>query len=115
MRDLLDGVFEKVRARKNSELSVFIAYSRKDEEFRQQLQTHLSALKLTNRLTVWDDTQISAGEDRQEVIRKHLQTADIVLLLISADFLSSELIGEKELSVVIERSQNRETLIIPAR
>jgi hypothetical protein len=82
---------------------VFISYSRKDEQLREKLVTHLALLKQQNLIRSWYDREIGAGEDFHRAISKELATAEIILLLLSPDFLASEYCMDVELKIALER------------
>ena len=67
-------------------LRLFYSYSHRDEEFRSALETHLSVLRRCKIISEWHDRMIGAGDDWKSTIDRSLVTADIVLLLVSADF-----------------------------
>ncbi len=71
-------------------IEVFYSYAHEDEPFRQQLEKHLSTLRLQGLITQWHDRHILAGTDWSETIDTHLENASVILLLISADFLASD-------------------------
>jgi len=68
---------------------IFFSYSHRDEELRDRLETHLSLLKHQGLIEAWHDRRISAGEDWAGSISGEMERADIVLLLVSADFIAS--------------------------
>ena len=66
-------------------IEVFYSYSHKDEELRDELEKHLSILKRQGVIAGWHDRRIGAGRDWAGEIDTHLNAADVILLLISAD------------------------------
>ena len=70
--------------------SIFYSYAHEDENLRGQLEAHLSALRRQGEIAEWHDRQIVAGSDWAREIDAHLDSADIVLLLLSADFIASD-------------------------
>lgn len=94
-------------------LSLFCAYSRKDAELRTQLEDHLSNLKRQQMISVWHDRDISAGTDWADQIDEHLNTADIILLLVSAKFIASDYCYSVEMKRALERHEHREARVIP--
>src|SRR5258708_12458911 len=68
---------------------VFISYSHQDQAFRQELEKHLSNLKRQHVITSWYDGNISPGTEWEPQVRERLNTAQIILLLVSADFMAS--------------------------
>ena len=64
-------------------------------------------------ITIWSDTNINAGTEWEEEINKHLNTADVILLLVSSDFMASEYCYSKEMKRAMERHERREARVIP--
>jgi hypothetical protein len=93
--------------------SLFLSYSHRDEELRAQLETHLAALRRQGFISVWHDRRIMAGEDFANAIEDHLAEADIVLLLVSPDFIASDYCYEKEMRTALARHNERECVVIP--
>jgi TIR domain len=71
-------------------IKVFCSYAHEDELHLQVLKTHLSGLQRQGRISTWYDRQIIAGTNWAQAIDTHLETASLILLLISADFLASD-------------------------
>jgi len=94
-------------------MDVFCSYSQKDEKLRGRLETHLSNLKRQKIISSWHDHKITAGEKWAGQIDQHLETAHIILLLVSADFLASDYCYDIELRRAIERHEAGEARLIP--
>lgn len=92
---------------------LFFSYSHKDEILRDELQTHLTALSRQGVLEMWHDRRITAGKEFDNEISKHLENADIVLLLISPDFIASDYCYGIELQRAMERHDNGDARVIP--
>jgi hypothetical protein len=92
---------------------LFFSYSHKDEIFRNELETHLSMLKRQGIIEPWHDRRIDAGSEIDGVISQELETADIILLLVSPYFLDSYYCYDKELQRAIEKHKKGEVKIIP--
>jgi hypothetical protein len=71
-------------------IKVFLSYSHKDTVLRDELTAHLTALKWRGVIQDWNDDQIEAGTNWDKAIASYLDSADIILLLLSADFLASQ-------------------------
>lgn len=84
---------------------VFISYSHKDKEWLQRLQAQLGVLRQEGLVAPWSDENLEPGDDWPHEIRAALDGSDIAVLLISANFLSSKFIMEKEMPVLLERRQ----------
>jgi predicted RecA/RadA family phage recombinase len=94
-------------------IEVFFSYSHKDEELRDELEKHLSILRRQGVITGWHDRRIGAGKEWEGEIDEHLNTADVILLLISADFLASDYCYDKEMRRALERHDAGEARVIP--
>lgn len=94
-------------------LSVFISYSHKDERFRDELRGALTPYERKRELRVWDDTRVEAGQQWEPEILSKLDSADIVILLLSNDFIRSDYCFLKEMRRACERDKAGECAIIP--
>jgi TIR domain len=93
--------------------TVFFSYSHKDEALRDQLETHLAMLKRQGFIETWHDRRITAGEPLDDTINVNLDRAEIVLLLVSPDFLASDYCYEKEMMRTLERHKAGACTVIP--
>src|SRR6266700_7917455 len=71
-------------------ISLFSVYAPEDSSLHEQLEKQLSSLKRKGLITLWSVDKILPGADRDAEIERNLNTAQIILLLLSADFLASE-------------------------
>jgi TIR domain len=94
-------------------ISVFFSYSHKDEVLRDQLEVHLSMLKRQEVISVWHDRRLLPGDELDSGISTDLEKADIILLLVSPDFLASEYCYSKEMLRALERHDAGESRVIP--
>ena len=94
-------------------IELFYSYSHKDEKLREKLETHLALLKRQGVIAGWHDRKIGAGQEWANQVDKHLNSAQIILLLVSADFLASDYCYEVELKRALERHDAREARVIP--
>src|SRR5450755_1635144 len=94
-------------------IEIFFSYAREDEGLRRELESHLAVLKRQGLITSWSDRQISAGEEWAQEIDKHLNTAHIILLLISPDFLASAYCYSVEMQQALKRHELGEAYVIP--
>ena len=92
---------------------VFISYSHNDQKWEQRVIKHLGVLEKEKKLTVWDDRQISGGDDWLSEIKQAIQECDVALLLISVDFLNSGFILGQEVPKLLERRANESIRVIP--
>src|SRR5262249_48304814 len=82
-----------------------------DETLLEELKKHLSGLQ--GRISLWYDRQIQAGTNWAQTIDTHLNSASVILLLISADFLASTYCAGVEMKRALERHQANEARVIP--
>ncbi len=92
---------------------VFISYSHQDQALRQKLDNHLANLKRQNIITSWYDGDITSGTEWQPQIMEHLNNAQIILLLISDDFMASDFCYSIEMTQAIARHNANQARVIP--
>lgn len=92
---------------------VFISYSHADEKLKDELVKHLSPLKRMGLIDTWHDRKIPAGEDIDKEVSKNLDKAQIILLLISVDFISSRYCYEIEMDRALEMNAQGKARVIP--
>jgi len=100
-------------ARPPQPVKLFYSYSHSDEDFRKELEKHLSLMRRNGEIAGWHDRDISAGTDWKDSIDEHLESAQIILLLVSADFLASDYCYEIEVKRAMERHARGEARVIP--
>ncbi len=96
-----------------SPIRIFYSYAHEDEPLRKELEKHLSSLKRQELITDWHDRDISAGAEWASEIDSNLNTAQIILLLISADFLASDYCYGIEMKRALERHDAHDACVIP--
>ncbi len=94
-------------------IEIFCCYAREDQSLLNELRTHLLPLQRRGLINVWNDTDISPGREREEEIKKHLHTAQIILLLVSPDFIASDYCYSIQMKRAMERHERGEARVIP--
>jgi hypothetical protein len=94
-------------------ITVFYSYAHEDEQLREQLEKHLSLMRRQEIITEWNDRKIVPGSDWSQEIDAHLNSATIILLLISPDFLASDYCYDIEMQRAMERHELGEARVIP--
>jgi len=94
-------------------IEIFYSYAHEDEALRDKLNTHLKILERQGIIRSWHDRDISAGSEWAGQIDEHLESADIVLLLVSADFIASDYCWDIELKRAMERHEAGQARVIP--
>jgi tetratricopeptide (TPR) repeat protein len=104
---------ESMESSQASGVDVFYSYAHKDEPLREALEKHLALLQHQGYIRQWHDRCIRAGADWAQAIDAHLNTASLILLLISADFLASPYCYHIEMKRALERHRLGEARVIP--
>ena len=93
--------------------TVFFSYSHADEQLRDRIERQLSMLRREGKVEAWHDRRIGPGEEFGLEIDEHLETADIILLLVSDDFIHSDYCYEKEMKRAMERHEAGDAVVLP--
>jgi hypothetical protein len=93
--------------------SVFISYCHADQGLRGQLDVHLASLKREGLVEVWTDHCIRPGEAFDATISVALEAADLVLLLVSADFMNSHYCVSIEMARALQRAKAGVAQVVP--
>src|SRR5713101_4841696 len=102
-------------AEQTGAINIFYSYARtqEDAELRDKLDKHLGTMKRLNLIVGWHNRDIQAGAEWDKEIDKHLNAAQIILLLISPDFIASDYCYGTEMMRALERDKNGEARVIP--
>lgn len=118
LRHALHAQWEQTLAGKNGEhvtspFKVFISYSHKDEEFKEELLTMLAGLRRQGVIDAWQDRQIEAGDEWNKSIEDAMNECDLALLLVSPEYLASRFIQDEEQPKLLQRHQEMQLRVIP--
>lgn len=94
-------------------IKIFFCYAHEDEVLLNKLKTHLRPLQRQGLIDFWHDCNISAGAEWKREIDKHLNTAQIILLLVSPDFMDSDYCYSIEMKRALQRHKQGEASVIP--
>jgi N-acetylmuramoyl-L-alanine amidase len=92
---------------------VFYSYAHEDEAYKDKLVQHLSILKRRGYIAEWHDRKIEPGQKWSKEISDNLNAADIILLMVSSDFINSDYCYEIEMKTAIERHEKGEAKVVP--
>jgi hypothetical protein len=92
---------------------VFISYSRRDRGWVERLKVFLKPLVDARRLDIWDDSQIPAGSQWEAELDSAIESARIAILLITADFVASDFIQQRELPKFLTAAEARQLTVLP--
>ena len=94
-------------------VTIFFSYSHRDETWRDELEIHLQSLQRQGLIDTWHDRRIVAGDEVHDSISENLESAAIILLLVSPYFIASDYCYNVEMTRALERHQNGEARVIP--
>jgi len=94
-------------------ITVFFAYSHRDEDLRNELEIHLAMLKREGLIDIWFDRRIEPGKDIGKTISHELEESQIILLLVSAYFLNSDYCYEVEMSRAMNKDEAGQARVMP--
>jgi hypothetical protein len=92
---------------------VFISYSQKDEPEKEQLLVHLAVLQQAGRLELWSEERIGPGLVTEQAIETAINQARVAVLLITANFLSSEAMTKQIIPKLQARQAQSDLVILP--
>jgi hypothetical protein len=99
--------------RPKGELQVIISYAHRDERLRKELDNHLTALTESGAIKIWHDRKMGPGTDFAMEIDSRVETSDILLLLVSPDYLASHYCYHREMQYAIGRHVAGLSRVIP--
>ncbi len=94
-------------------IKLFYSYSHRDRKQRETLGTHLSLLRHEGLVQEWHDGCIQAGQEWEPEIYQQLETAHLILLLISPDFMKSDFCYAKEMQWALQRHEAGKARVVP--
>lgn len=97
----------------NNVIKIFISYSKSDKNYLESFKRYLKPLERNKTITVWDDTELTAGEVWEEAIEYQLKTADIIIFLVSSDMIFTDYIWDVEMPIAFRRHQEKTVSIVP--
>lgn len=94
-------------------LEIFFSYTHADDAWRGKIEKSLSTLKRQNLIKIWSDHNILGGSEWEDILNSHLQSAPIILLLISPEFIDSDYCYSTELDQAIKLHEAKRACVIP--
>ncbi len=102
-----------VMPKNNQPITVFYSYAREDKLLRDKLAKHLTHLKRQGYIADWSDQDVKPGQERRKEIDKNLLSADIILLLVSANFMATNYCESSEVDIAMQRHEAGDAWVIP--
>jgi hypothetical protein len=94
-------------------VEVFISYAHTDEPLKDKLVKMLSPLERSGAIKIWQDRKIIAGELWADAIDRHIRSAQIILFLVSPDFIASDYCFDIEVKIAMQRHANDDAIAMP--
>jgi hypothetical protein len=94
-------------------IKLFIAYAPEDEAWRKILENHLMPLERENIIQPWHLGKIIPGEEWEAKTQDQMELAQIILLLVSPDFMASESCYGQQMQWAIQYHNNGRARVIP--
>jgi hypothetical protein len=94
-------------------INLFYSFSEEDIHLQIELEKHLSLLMRQGKISGWHFRKITAGKEFKGEIDNHINAAQIILLLISSDFLSSDYCWDIEMKKAMEMHESGISRVIP--
>jgi hypothetical protein len=94
-------------------VELFFSYAHRDEALREELSRHLALLQRQGYVSAWHDRRLQPGDDWAGEIDAHLEQAQVILLLVSPDFLASRYCWDVEMRRALERHEQGEAVVVP--
>lgn len=118
LRQVLHEQWEQTLAQKkadevNAPFKIFISYSHKDEDFKDELVTMLAGLQRQGLIDPWQDRMIEEGDDWYQAIQNAIYNCDLAILLVSQYFIASRFIQDDELQRLLHRRRNEGLQVVP--
>ena len=92
---------------------IYVSYSHRDRSLYKKFKTFLSKSSLRQSVYIWDDSMITAGSEWETEIHEHLESAEVIILVVSANYTSSDYLWHIEMTRAIKRHEEGTALVIP--
>lgn len=93
--------------------NVYISYSNADVHYKEELQIWLKPLERSQRIKLWDDSEIAPGLIYEKEISEQIANSSIIILLLSPDYIGSDYHYENQLQIALEQQKNNNTIVLP--
>ena len=94
-------------------IRLFISYSSKDEIHRENLGKHLSLMERKGEIESWSCRKIPPGKEWEKEISENLESADVIVLLVSPDFMQSDYCFDIEVKRAMEKHESKNSVVLP--
>src|ERR1051326_7938086 len=95
------------------EIKLFYCYAREDKALRDELEVHINSLKRQYSLRNLHDRIILPGDEWEQIVEAQINSAHLILMLISPDFINSDYCYGKEMKLALKRHEEGNCRVIP--
>lgn len=92
---------------------IFLSYNHKDEQYKEQLLNQLRVLERHNSIQTWTTSQIRAGQDREQEIKKAMAKARIAIILVTSNYLKDDVSYHNEFLELLKRYEEERLILFP--
>ncbi len=107
------GISKLKSSLESSKLIAFISYSYQDETLKEKLLKSIKPLNRLGQIEAWDDRRIKPGTEWRKEIQEKLESADIIFLLVSPDFLASDFCNDVEMKQALKMHEAGRAVVVP--
>ena len=93
-------------------MNIFISYADQDTSYLTELTARLTALQRAKSFTFWSKQDLKAGDNWKTITHEKLTNADIILILVSSDALSSDLVYG-EITQATSQNKSGKSIVVP--
>lgn len=94
-------------------INLYFSFVEEDEKYLKDLETSFEMLRKSDGLYDWSCKKLIPGSDREEITKEKIQESDIILLLVSSDFLASKYHFNVEVQQAMKMHAERKATVIP--
>lgn len=113
LRSMVDDAFGNNHESNSRALLTYLSFSTLDTTFKRALEKHLNPLVKSGKISLFDREKVTAGHDEKKELRESLDVAEVVILLISANYINDDWTHNYEMSRALDRSSNGTCVTIP--
>lgn len=97
----------------NVPLNVFVSYARADSELKDRFKANFAAMERDGLVKVWTDVEIPPGSAWSQEIEDNMKASQIILFMVSTNFLASEFIRQMEIPLALQLENEGSAVIVP--
>ena len=114
-KNYLDSILKLIpsQLKQRGFINLFYSYADSDKIWLERFEKQFSYLRKEGYIQDWHVGKLKGGDERKEQTLKHLRQADIILLLISSDYMSSDDLAHQAQMAMKQQQANNAVSVIP--